>query len=333
MLNTLQAGRGLAAIAVLLFHAGYAVKYETGLAPFWDVIQFGNRGVDFFFVLSGFIIMRAHETHIGQPGMWRNFVYKRFIRVFPIYWLYTALVAGALLMGLGTYPLPVTSADWLTVFSLLRFTDILTPLPQAWTLYHEVLFYLGFSLLVFSRKLGIAVLASWFLVSIATWEYSLAITEPSALFFNSYNLNFALGIGAYYFTRYVRGAEYLIVTIGLLLVLLAVTVTGPISFLLLSFGFALLIAACASIERTRSLNIPMATLLGNASYSIYLTHEVALAISERIAGIIGIVNPYMLYIFIVPCSLVAGLLAYQVFEKPLLALLRSKPIFQHQQRV
>ena len=58
MLLSIQVFRGLAALLVLLFHASLIVeksKYfdQTSIET---IFHFGDAGVDFFFVLSGFII-------------------------------------------------------------------------------------------------------------------------------------------------------------------------------------------------------------------------------------------------------------------------------------
>tara|TARA_R100001460_G_scaffold91283_1_gene133035 strand:+ start:417 stop:704 length:288 start_codon:yes stop_codon:yes gene_type:complete len=60
MFNSLQIGRAVAALLVVLHHAtlGSRKFYGEAFGGFWG---FGNIGVDFFFVLSGFIIYWAHK--------------------------------------------------------------------------------------------------------------------------------------------------------------------------------------------------------------------------------------------------------------------------------
>ena len=327
MLNTLQAGRGLAALAVLMFHLSLIVEHMTGVSPFWSVTQFGNRGVDFFFVLSGFIIMRAHRTDIGCPTRWINFIRKRFIRIFPIYWLYTALVVGALSIGLGSFPLPETAAGWFaTTISLLRFADVVTPLPQAWTLFHEMLFYAAFSLLIVSRFYGRIVLIIWFSASALIFHYMPAQTDPGFVLLNSYNLNFALGIGACFAARKLKDIELPSSIFGLALIAVAMILSGFAQDLLFGLGFAVLVATGASLESSRVVSIPFAALLGNASYSIYLTHEITQVIGERVTTALGIVNPYVLFTLIGTGSLFAGIAAYLLIEKPLLDVVRSNSL-------
>lgn len=68
MYKSLQAGRGIAAMLVVLFHLGgaFAAEKYFGIAAFSIPFKFGSAGVELFFVLSGFIIFSAHRDDIGQ---------------------------------------------------------------------------------------------------------------------------------------------------------------------------------------------------------------------------------------------------------------------------
>ena len=117
MLQTLQAGRALAAISVAAFHLSITMGVERygGVPVFQEFTQHGSRGVDFFFVLSGFIILFAHVGDIDKPRAWGEYIYRRFVRLFPIYWLYTAGFVALLALGFGTQAdMPTSVADWLT---------------------------------------------------------------------------------------------------------------------------------------------------------------------------------------------------------------------------
>lgn len=94
-LKTLQQGRGLAAMAVAAFHLSLLLGDTRYLndAVFLKFTQRGNLGVDFFFVLSGFIIVFAHYKDINHPARVSDYLLKRFTRLFPVYWLYTAFFA------------------------------------------------------------------------------------------------------------------------------------------------------------------------------------------------------------------------------------------------
>ena len=69
-LSGVQIARGVAALTVVLYHAtrGLSLPQYLGYIPFDNSLGFGHAGVDFFFVLSGFIIMYAHTADIGKAG-------------------------------------------------------------------------------------------------------------------------------------------------------------------------------------------------------------------------------------------------------------------------
>ncbi|PKR89657.1 hypothetical protein CXZ10_09865 [Pleomorphomonas diazotrophica] len=92
MFTSLQAGRALVATAVLFSHMTVlmAVEKYGGLDFFDGWLKAGAFGLDYFFVLSGFIIYAAQGKHLGRLSALKPYLLKRFSRVFPIYWVYTA---------------------------------------------------------------------------------------------------------------------------------------------------------------------------------------------------------------------------------------------------
>ena len=88
--------RGLAIIGVLFVHsyAGITVQLSQQLAQ--RIENFGEAGVfgvDLFFVLSGYLITSILLRKREQPNYFRNFYARRFLRLFPLYYGYLALVA------------------------------------------------------------------------------------------------------------------------------------------------------------------------------------------------------------------------------------------------
>ena len=162
----IQFCRGLAAILVVLYHAGrmLALPQYLGHIALGGFFNFGNAGVDFFFVLSGFIIFFVHEKDIGRPESLLAYAWSRVTRIYPIYWLVTALV----LVEIALRPGPKDVDPGYLISSLL-----LLPQPQepvlgvGWTLVHEMLFYLVFAVAVLSRRFGLWIALAWLALSAA----------------------------------------------------------------------------------------------------------------------------------------------------------------------
>lgn len=83
--HTLDGLRGIAAAAVVAFHAG------SFFGPFKP--QSAYLAVDFFFVLSGFVLAYAYDNRLGSRLTAAAFLRRRVIRLFPLY------LAGSVLAG------------------------------------------------------------------------------------------------------------------------------------------------------------------------------------------------------------------------------------------
>jgi peptidoglycan/LPS O-acetylase OafA/YrhL len=97
--------RGVAAVWVVLFHIYWGV-------PTWAITQWlhgslllrnGFRGVDLFFVLSGFVMMHAHSrdfARLSRRSIW-SFALSRFFRIYPINFVVSLLILGLVLFVPG----------------------------------------------------------------------------------------------------------------------------------------------------------------------------------------------------------------------------------------
>ena len=94
--------RALASIAVVAFHTGRATIL-------------GRRGVDVFFVISGFIMWMVTIKPIG-PGI---FLWHRVMRVVPLYWVATLIMAVLLRGVVGRYD-PIASVSGPTAMPATR---------------------------------------------------------------------------------------------------------------------------------------------------------------------------------------------------------------------
>lgn len=330
VINILQAGRGMAALAVVAHHAALSTDAFVGMVPaYWmRAFDLGAYGVDFFFVLSGFIIMHAHLHEAGRPGAIGGYVFKRLTRIFPAYWP----VALALL---GLYAaLPALSASDGREFSVLS-SMLLVPadrppaLSVAWTLVHELLFYAVFLLWFVSRR------AFW--GGLVVWAAAIAMTNAGGVAagwlrypLGVLNLEFMLGVMAavtYHRGLLAQQTGMLIAGGGLLacavLVALYTGLVGGEVRLVLALGLGLLMLGLAMREQQQSIAWPsLLMVLGNASYSIYLVHNPLLSVSQRLAGQLELTWSLGL-LFGIFMSLLFGYLYYLSVERPVLRFIRT----------
>lgn len=331
MISTLQAGRAIAAMSVAAFHLSImmAAPRYGGTHVFGAVTRYGKHGVDFFFVLSGFILLLAHARDIGHPRAWGRYLVRRLVRVYPVYWLYTLAFVAVLMLAGGTdASTPDRPIDWLTSLTLLRFSEASPPLGQAWTLFHEVAFYLVFSLLILSRRLGLLAFAAFVGVSLVFHPGPHQAARTALHVYTSgYNLYFVLGMIAW--LAYRQAGSGLVETLGGLVVA-AATLAAPawradLSPLALASGLAFLLAGLAKRERAGRLPVPRwLAFVGNASYSIYLTHINVEGLLLKIVARLRVgevLAPAPSYCVLLMATGALGCLAYALVERPLLGVL------------
>ncbi|HYJ31172.1 MAG TPA: acyltransferase family protein [Allosphingosinicella sp.] len=125
-LELLQAGRAVAALSVAVFHA----TLYTHAMPIEGFGFMGvHWGVHFFFLLSGFIIYHVNADRSFAPG---DYAFKRSVRIFIPY-LPVGILAAFGWIAIGR------DFSWLSTLFLVPGQ---AALGVAWTLQHEVMFYL-----------------------------------------------------------------------------------------------------------------------------------------------------------------------------------------------
>lgn len=334
-LGLIEAGRAFAALFVVAFHANTIVLAHVPDAPRFMLFEIGERGVDFFFVLSGFIITFVHLSDIGQPTRAMNFAWKRFARIYPLLWL---VVAGTIAMNIVLDGEIYGFQKLWTSFTLFPSTTWPTP-SVAWTLRHELLFYALFGTLILSRGIGSILLLLWLCATLLQTAMLLSgssLPGVHAMIFSPLNLQFTSGclVAFLYRTHGGKGSLASLV-IGLLLLAAAVatklTVGIPARMVMqyaasasvlpdLAFAaiFALIVHGLAGASR--HVRTPRWLLmLGAASYAIYLVHTSVMGIAGRALPFIS--PPWLsgigvahLVLFLVATA--AGVAAHFLFEAP-----------------
>lgn len=329
-LDTLQAGRAFAALAVLLFHVELTLALPQYVGR--DVFAFfrsGHSGVHYFFVLSGFVILMAHRRDIGRTGRVGLFVWKRFRRIYPPLWAALAVILPlTLAFPLLNNAIRFDLLDVVSAFTLVP--DTYDPLLSViWTLRHEALFYGVFALILWRPKLGFAVAALWMALSaILPWT---GIEGWTRFFFTSQHLLFAFGAAAFLllerdkvpFPAAVAAGGVLLFAVTWMIPLLKLPLNGIVANWGFGLGAAAAILGLAAVERRGSLRTPRPLVfLGEASYAVYLVHApviyAATAILLAVAPGLKTAAP-LLFALVALASLAVGVAFHLWVEKPLLA--------------
>jgi peptidoglycan/LPS O-acetylase OafA/YrhL len=344
-LNLLQVYRGIAAILVVMVHLSQMSEKRLDQVAFFNLFQAGWSGVDYFFVLSGFIMVYVHRSAIGKKDQLKSFLVKRAVRIYPIYWIIT-LTVWCLFLIIPSFANNHDLSLGHIIASLLlipqkdpHFKDKFI-LEVGWTLTYEIYFYLLFSIAIWLKpKHSVPILSGWLLVTLL--HYRKIVKFPQDFFlletvFGNMNLELVLGcLAAYIVIKYnnkigkYRWILFGIANLGyVILVMLASW--GNIGIgRIPTFGVlaALLIIAATSIDLKDSPKIPdILIFLGEASYSIFLTHLPVISALTKIVQkanlgkyFDGLFAPALLAVF----TVVFGCIFYSLIEKPLTVFLRK----------
>jgi peptidoglycan/LPS O-acetylase OafA/YrhL len=341
-LSSIQALRGIAVVLVLFSHVAQ-MEWRHGW-PETFLPQFlaqGTGGVDLFFVISGFVMVLVSSGRFQQTGGFWQFIYRRAIRVYPIYWVFSAVVLGVYFLRPGWVNSSQGGAvDFFASFLLLP-QEIHPLLGQGWTLEHEVYFYLvfAFALLLPERWLprfllgwAFVVALGWNLLGLGwhaldnNWVRHIA---------NPLTMEFILGaLAARYPLRLGRQGGMYCVLAGLLLLAAGVATINYMhepGLRLITRGVpvALIVWGAVAWERSGGLRAPRWLLaVGDASYSIYLSHMLVLSGVARLWAPLRQSGAWdnALVVFLMAVGSVAlGFASYRWVEAPLLRWCQTRP--------
>ena len=343
-LVNIQLARGIAAILVVAAHAnlGAPAAFNGFFIPGWC-------GVDFFFVLSGFIIFYSSAKHLGHSEYLSSYFAKRFMRVFPIYWLYTG---GAVLLLIALREIGFTVYQWvdLSPTGLIKtivlwpsdvHSEIMPILPVAWTLSYEIAFYALFGVAIaFGKRVALLSATVWVVAILAIGaQYTLPSGTLTKLLLDPRNIEFIFGCFAGYCAPKIASldsggkiAPNLFAAGSVLLAFSwASAVAGYASskFDAAVFGipFFLIVLSLAVIDlrgqRSANAWTKAGVFFGNASYSIYLIHFIPVALIAAAGTKFGL-NPYATFISASGIGLVLGCVGFVKLELPLTRLLSMR---------
>ena len=313
-LASLQAGRAAAAMAVVAFHAASVVSLHVEPLPHAvaRLLSRGYLGVDFFFVLSGFIIFYANAPYADRPGWARRYAWSRVARIYiPFLPVGLAMVCGYLFLDWEQ-----GRREWSLLSSLTLLPAGPPALSVAWTLQHEIFFYALFWLLMRMRLLLAGSLVWAGLILASSLLYGVRASVPFALI----NLEFLFGMAAAWCFLHRRlPGNALLLGGGSLLIGGFLVLGGNLdSSVVFGLGMALIIAATVRAEAAGRVTVARPLIvLGNASYAIYLVHFPLMSIPDWRFRELG-ANWLVAWAILVGISAMAGLAYHLFFEAPTL---------------
>lgn len=325
-LIVIQYLRAIAALMVVIHHAREPQSWLYNPLEAYPAFAWG---VDIFFVISGFIMYVAATNE--KPY---EFIKKRIIRVVPLYWFSTLLL---LLVLTKFKPFAITSDEFIHLVKSFFFVPHYSPdhpekiypyLIAGWILNYEMFFYAIFAVGLVFRKT--ALICSLVIIGLViTGSLSSFDNAIMKAYTNSILLEFLGGLWVgYFYRKEVIPAQFSI------LMLVGLTILFSIPFIQTEHVMAMRIVSSIFVilGAVSFINAPVDSrllgLLGDASYSIYLTHSVlSIRIAHKIWSAVPVTGilQFMVWIALtLTISIVVGVLVYWLVEKPALIWLRSK---------
>ena len=312
----LNVARGIAALTVVPIHVVIHLSGNDG----WTGVYEFARGfvIPFFFALTGFVLVLSHRAEIERgwetgdraylAERLRIFWVKRIVRLYPIYWVTTTAVVLAAVVLPGA----MKSAKFAPRFFLQSYVawppdQTLPILPQGWTVPFVMRCYLLFALAYFipMRTLRWVFLALYAGVLVNTLRHLGFLGDPSAhvnylvdFLFTPFSWQFLWGmIAAWLIQRHPGKPGSLTLLLVVLAGYTALYIVDLMRFMpsydvrMMNFGIAvgLVVYALAQYEVGKKINVPwFFRKLGDASYSLYITHlPLVIVLSRVFARVFG----------------------------------------------
>ena len=303
-LKKLDGLRGLFALMVVLYH------FEEVYLPYnsynFFLVRQSNSFVDFFFVLSGFVISLNYESFIDSSSKFTQYIKKRFIRLYPLLFFTTSIFIVYLIIT-NFIKVLIPSISIFENSSTINFLELIysslntflmtnsTPILglgrgvnyPSWSISSEMISYLiyGFIFLFpFLNKIKIRVLFTILCVSFLLYNGSYYETGGYGfvrgfLCFNMGNLVYLI-----FKLKFKIGdkTEILILPLIISFFLLLDLYNGSDNFIFVAifnpliYSISILIFSKTNYYISKFLELPFFQFLGKISFSVYLNHALLL---------------------------------------------------------
>jgi len=346
--NGIQALRGIAAVMVVVHHS----TILWGMYHGWGVWGNGAAGTDIFFIISGFVMVVATVGRESPLHPARKFLERRIARVVPLYWLITAVVVakGLWVRSNSEFQNHVAHVAYTPAYVLcslffIPFKDTSPIVFTGWTLSYEMFFYLLFAIPLALRIGVVRTLAPLLLILGVLGYLNHAGWPAIAMLVSPLLLEFLAGLLLGYAVLHGKiGNHWLMGALGILAMVVLCLVGLPyLSLRLLIWGvpaFCILLGTVA-MEPVASRGWPgWVLLIGDSSYSLYLSHVVVLPVVEKILVMSGLLRtneggfateiPVVIISSVI--SIVVGLAVFLWIERPMNGIIRRYLLHEKPQR-
>ncbi|MBE8724219.1 acyltransferase family protein [Flavobacterium hungaricum] len=355
--------RGVAAILVVAFHIFEA---HGGGNRFVQIINHGYLAVDFFFLLSGFVVAYAYDDRWGRMGQW-DFYKRRLIRLQPM--VIMGMIIGAIFYYLQAsdilFPMIAGMPVWKVILTMIvGFT--LLPIPPsleirgwgemhplngpAWSLFFEYIANILYAVLFrrFSNKV-----MTVFVLIFAGLLINYTVFGPKGDVIGGWSLNLEqMNVG---FTRllypffagvllsrlgkliHIKGAFWicsLLITIVLAIPRIgdenSLWMNGLYESFAIILVFPLIVAIGAGGEIKNAFSLKVCKLFGDISYPIYITHYPLIYwyTAWVVDNKVSLADGYKTGLGVLFASIVLAYLCLKLYDEPVRNWLQNK--FQKQ---
>jgi exopolysaccharide production protein ExoZ len=351
-LNNIQVIRGLAALAVAIYHTGPVLGVRTEF-----------QAVAVFFVVSGFIM-----SHIASNSS-LDFAAHRIARIVPLYWfltivllllanlglsnpMYTVVQWGRwfvsdpyqILVWISTHHGLGTADAWSAIGKSLFFIpyrnhvgDFHPLLAVGWSINMEMFYYLLFAIALAVRPAIAPLLVAAALVMLMTWNSVFGFPSEALSFLTGvFGVYFVSGIAIFYVWRWtgearLRRMRYVLLAAAVLYAVayfgLHVRYQTLLAHDWIAFALPPLLVFAALFLEKAGFVITWRPLivLGNASYALYLVHPFFAETVRATGGQWPPLNVnigYLAYAAVLIPSVSLALLLHYYFERPADKLMR-----------
>jgi peptidoglycan/LPS O-acetylase OafA/YrhL len=364
-LATLDGLRGLAALSVLLVHVlgEMHLRASSRPVPLEQLVPHVHLAVDFFFMLSGFVIAKAYEAKLVTSMSFSQFMSVRLVRLYPLIFMGVALGAFSLAVRVVMTHAPSPGqllAATVSALLILPTTALLSVFPgelfpinlPEWSLLFELLVNVLYAAIV--RWLSISRLIAICIISFVVLCWAAASSDllldigmgvqpvgiiPADIWCGLIRVTFSFFLGILLFRRRLTWSTGNATSIVIHLVFFGVLFlpafghSWAYEVIAVALVFPVVLSIGATCKTSPTLNTVFISL-GELSYPLYVTHNPVTRICLKILNILHIGLPIAvvagLCCFI---AVIAAIVLLKCWDRPVrnwlsLRVRRSAPVEQ-----